>query len=201
MTVMDVWRVRVGFRLSAEPTGKNSAGNKSAGESLVAVTLAPELERHLKRFPGAGFEFDAASNAGAVDVVVEGPSGHWGSPDADHAAAVAAGIVDDVAGAVLKAPSAVLQAPSVTVPKAPLAELQMPLATVATTVIGDAEIVPAVVVWGGADHDAPIPDSERHRFLRRRGLFGDRARTAERRETLDFWHDDVDVKTAITAGF
>lgn len=169
MTVVDVWRVRVGFLAAAE----------EAADSRSAAAVGAEIGRHLKRFPGAEFEFDAADNAGFVDVVVEGPLCQRGSSDAATAAAVATGIVAETVGVVLGVPADAVPA----------------------SVVGEVELVRDAVVWGGADHDAPIPDSERHGFLRRRGIFGDRLPVEERRAALEHWHDDVDVKIGVTAGF
>ena len=166
---MDVWRVRVGFRVIA----KNAVG------IVQENGVGAELGHNLTRFSHAEFEFDAAGNTGVTDVFVEGRHSRWGTSDAESAAATAAGIVADVAAVVLGVREIAVE----------------------TTVIGEPECINGVVVWGDADHDAPIPDSERHRFLRRRGVFGDRLSTEERRARLDRWRDDVDVKTGITAGF
>lgn len=169
MTSMDVWRVRVGFRVTAE----NAVG------AVLKNGVGAELGHHLARFPRAEFEFDTAAHTGVADVFVEGRDSRWGVSDAESAAATAAQIVADVAAVVLAVRESAVE----------------------TTVIGEPECINGVVVWGDADHDAPIPDSERYRFLRRCGVSRDRLSTEERRARLDRWRDDVDVKTGITAGF
>ena len=144
-----------------------------------AVANSDELERHLNRFPGSDFTFDRAANAGVVDVVVGGPGERWGAADAGEAATMATGIVSDIAGVVLRVPTD----------------------RVATVVSGDVEKIAHCTAWWHADGDAPMTDSERHGFLRRQGVFGERMAAEERYSMLEKWANDVDVKIGITAGF
>ena len=138
-----------------------------------------ELERHLKRFPGSDFTFARAANVGVVDVVVGGPGERWGAADAGEAATMATGIVSDIAGVVLRVPTD----------------------RVVTVVSRDAKKIVQCTAWWHADGDAPMTDSERHGFLRRQGVFGERMAAEERYSMLEKWANDVDVKIGITAGF
>lgn len=185
MSNSDVWRVAVEFTV---PDVIRCGAVDDAGRVAVpddapaAVANFDELERHLKRFPGSDFTFDRAANVGVVDVVVQEPGDRWGAADtADvgDVATMATRIVSDIAGVVLRVPTG----------------------RVATVVSGDVEKIAQCTAWWHADGDAPMTDSERHGFLRRQGVFGERMTAEERYSMLEEWANDVDVKIGITAGF
>lgn len=186
MSSSDVWRVTVEFSVTdvircgavADP-GAAAVPVAVPDDAPAAVANFDELERHLKRFPGSDLTFDRAANVGVVDVVVQGPGGRWGATDAGEAATMATGIVSDIAGVVLRVPTG----------------------RVATVVSGDVEKIAHCTAWWHADDDAPMTDSERHGFLRRQGVFGERMAAEERYSMLEKWANDVDVKIGIAAGF
>lgn len=79
--------------------------------------------------------------------------------------------------------------------------LRVPTDRVVTVVSRDAKKIAQCTAWWHADGDAPMTDSERHGFLRRQRVFGERMTTEERYSMLEEWANDADVKIGITAGF
>ena len=186
MSSSDVWRVTVEFTVPdvircgavADP-GAAAVPVAVPDDAPAAVAHVDELERHLKRFPGSAVTFDRAVNVGVVDVVVDGPGERRGAADAGEAATMATGIVSDIAGVVLRAPTG----------------------RVATVVSGDVEKIAHCTAWWHADDDAPMTDSERHGFLRRQGVFDERMTAEERYSMLEECATEGDVKSGIAAGF